>query len=133
MGVYGNHCAGSYMKLLKIANVHDAVADWGGLRFIGMEGCPRYRKGPIQHTQEQASEKMQRWPKADVVLSHAPPLGVHDDPDRASHTGWEGLASYARRHSPSFVLHGHTHPESDTDLLGSTQVLWVWRYRLLEL
>jgi hypothetical protein len=133
MGVYGNHCAGSYMKLLEIADVHDCFAQWQGLTFIGMEGSPRYKKGPFQYEQAEAARMMDRWPKADVILSHCPPRGVHDDPERASHTGWEALTRYVERHQPLAVLHGHTHPASDTDRLGETDVLWVWRHRLIEL
>lgn len=136
IGVYGNHCAGSYMPLLGIINAHHSLVTMLGAQFVGMEGSPRYKKGPFQYSQEQAAGHIEQWPHVDVVLSHTPPYGVHDDSDdeeKPSHHGWHALRSYIDEHKPKYVLHGHTHPEQDTTHIGDTQVMWVWRHRFLTL
>jgi Icc-related predicted phosphoesterase len=70
----------------------------------------------------------------DVLLSHAPPLGVGDDDDPA-HVGIQALHTLVARLSPSFLLHGHIHPygERKTDrMMGTTQVVNVIPRRVLE-
>ncbi len=136
MGVYGNHCGGSYLKLLGIENLHYCVGSFGGLDFIGMEGCPRYKRGPFQYTQAEAIALMDSWPHVDVILSHTPPFGVYDDsdqPEKTSHHGWHGRCQYIERENPGLVLHGHTHPENDSDILGETAIWWVWRHRFMQI
>jgi hypothetical protein len=54
LGVYGNH-DGAYMPALGISDLHLRRVEIGGVSFAGFEGCVRYRGGPHQYTQEEAS------------------------------------------------------------------------------
>ncbi|HUX12641.1 MAG TPA: metallophosphoesterase [Spirochaetia bacterium] len=44
----------------------------------------------------------------DILLTHAPPRGIHDKPDPC-HTGFESFLWFMRKFKPRFLLHGHIH------------------------
>jgi Icc-related predicted phosphoesterase len=70
----------------------------------------------------------------DVLLTHAPPLGLGDDDDLA-HVGIQALHSLVALLKPSHLLHGHIHPfgEDKTDrMMGTTRVVNVIPRRMLE-
>ncbi len=76
-----------------------------------------------------------RHPLADVLLTHSPPRGVGDGPDRP-HQGFASLATLAAQLSPALLLHGHTDPGPRGRagrLLGSTLVLNVTGHHLLDI
>jgi Icc-related predicted phosphoesterase len=114
--------------------------------FGGFEGCLRYKNfGFHQYTQEEATALLADFPAVDVMISHSPPLGVHDDVE-APHIGFEALRDYCERHQPAYLLHGHTYPDeaepgppaigeslSCRSRLGETEVIYVYGAALLEL
>lgn len=135
VGVYGNHCV-RYMDKLAIENLHLREWKWQGLSFIGVEGCPRYKKGPYQYTQDEMSQMLEDAPRADVVISHSPPYGVHDafeEPDDALHHGWHALSSYIKTHNPRLVLHGHTYPDQNITMIENTAIVYVSGAAIVEL
>ena len=76
-----------------------------------------------------------RHPLADVLLTHSPPRGVGDGPDRP-HQGFASLGTLAAQLSPALLLHGHTDPGPGAragHLLGSTLVLNVTGHHLLDI
>jgi Icc-related predicted phosphoesterase len=135
MGVYGNHDDGRYLEARNTTDLHLQWADVGTMRFAGFQGCVRYKRGaPLQYTQAEASRLARRIPAADVLLSHAPPRGIHEEPDDRAHEGFDGLRDYIDRHRPAFVLHGHTPaPPRRAVQQGATTVIHVVGARLLEL
>ncbi|WP_455383170.1 metallophosphoesterase [Salinispira pacifica] len=44
----------------------------------------------------------------DILLTHAPPRGIHDKPDPC-HTGFKSFLWFMRKFKPRFLLHGHIH------------------------
>jgi Icc-related predicted phosphoesterase len=134
LGVYGNHDAG-YMPELGIADLHLARREVGGVSFAGFEGCVRYRDGPHQYTQEQASALASTLPAADVLVCHAPPAGVNDEPGDRAHAGFDGLREWVCANVPHLVLHGHTHPRPAGGVrrVGATRVVHVCGARVVEL
>jgi hypothetical protein len=102
-------------------NVDGAVTDVGGLRIAGLGGCLRYREGPNQYTDSQqarrawrlrAAARRAQWRdhrQVDVLLTHAPPLGVGDGPDPA-HRGFRAYRGLTAALRPGLLLHGHVHP-----------------------
>jgi uncharacterized protein len=96
----------------------------------------RYKLGaPLQYTQQEATKLARRLPDADVLLSHAPPRGVHEEPDGdRAHEGFEALLHYVERVQPIAALHGHTPaPPRRSVRIGSTAVIHVVGAQLLEL
>ncbi|WCB92108.1 hypothetical protein DSM104299_00793 [Baekduia alba] len=135
LGVYGNHDDGRYLDAANTTNLHLTSADVGGLTFAGFEGCVRYTPGAaLQYTQKQASKLARRLPRADILISHAPPRGVHEEPDDRAHEGFDGLRDYLERVSPRIHLHGHTPaPPRAATRVGATRVIHVVGHQVVDL
>ena len=106
----------------------EILAEVGDVRFAGFEGCVQYRHGaPLQYTQKEATRMARKLPAADVLLSHAPPAGVHEEPhDDRAHEGFEALREYIWRVQPRLALHGHTPPPPRrAERIGGTKVVHV--------
>jgi calcineurin-like phosphoesterase family protein len=127
-------------------NTDGRIVDVAGLTVAGLGGCLRYRDGPNQYTQRQFAHRARRLAARmrlrtarggtglDLLLTHAPPLGVGDAEDRP-HRGFIALHRLVARTSPALLLHGHVHPygESTPDLsLGSTTVRNVVGWHLFD-
>ena len=122
------------------ANVDLDVARVAGLHVAGFGGCPAYRDGPNQWTRREErrrARKLRRRARrrpVDILLSHAPPLGVGDREDPA-HRGFESLIGLVERLSPQLLLHGHIHPYGEAvpdRRIGETLVANVVGCRMLE-
>ncbi|HET7870681.1 MAG TPA: metallophosphoesterase [Actinomycetota bacterium] len=131
---------------LGCTNVDGRIEDVGGIRVAGLGGSIRYREGPNQYTQKEMRRRAGRLRRrvaarglhgrrgVDVLLTHAPPLGVGDEDDPA-HRGFEALLELVERLSPKLLIHGHIHPygEAKPDRpLGTTTVVNAVPFRLLE-
>jgi len=99
-----------------VVNADQQVVEAAGLRIAGLGGCVKYRPGPHQYSQRQyayrASRLVRRSRSAgpvDVLLTHAPPLGLGDGED-APHVGIEALHKVLAKLEPTWHLHGHIHP-----------------------
>jgi Icc-related predicted phosphoesterase len=132
------------------AGCHDVdgtVVDAGGLRVAGLGGCVRYRPGPNQYSQREYGRRaarllrrvarlQRRTPGAvDVLLTHAPPLGLGDGDD-GPHQGIEALHPVLERLRPRWHLHGHIHPYGQPRpdrRVGTTTVRNVIPYKLIEI
>lgn len=127
-------------------NVDLRVMDVGGIRVAGLGGSVRYSEGPNQYTQDEMrrrakllrtrlrARRLRDGRDLDVLVTHAPPLGLGDDDDPA-HVGIEALHELVQQLSPSFLLHGHVHPygfAKPDRFLGSTRVVNVIPRRILE-
>jgi Icc-related predicted phosphoesterase len=135
LGVYGNHDDGRYLEAANTTNMHLARVTIGGVAFAGFEGCVRYTRGAaLQYTQREASRMARRLPVADVLLSHAPPRGIHEEPEDRPHEGFDGLREYDLRTAPRWHLHGHTPaPARRPRRLGETTVVHVVGHHVLEI
>jgi calcineurin-like phosphoesterase family protein len=127
-------------------NADVRVVDAAGLRLAGLGGCRRYREGPNQYTDHQQARRarrlaaaagLRRWRdgrRIDVLLTHAPPLGVGDGTDDP-HRGFAALHGLVARLRPALLLHGHVHPygEASPDrYLGGTVVRNVVGWRMFD-
>ncbi len=119
----------------------------GGLIIGGLEGCVRYRpEARHQYTQGEMRSRAcgllpqlvwnrltyGRW--LDILIAHAPPLGIHNGPDRV-HAGFKVYLELMKYFKPRYLLHGHHHAHSDsireTRYLETT-VINVYPYRVIE-
>ncbi|PIR48025.1 metallophosphoesterase [Candidatus Uhrbacteria bacterium CG10_big_fil_rev_8_21_14_0_10_50_16] len=134
LGVYGNHCSGMYMTELGIENMHLRTLEIDGVTFGGFEGCVRYKNTSAKmYTQEESIELLRDFSRVDVMLCHAPPFGVNDEPDDSVHAGYKGLREYVEQKAPGYLLHGHTYPKEDALVtqLGSTQIVYVFGSKVI--
>ncbi len=132
--VIGNHCEAPHdhtgdcpsSAYPGAVNLNERVVEFVGrqdlppLLVAGVEGSPLYNKGPHQYSEQQMAWKLRRLVPGllsnkartgrylDVLVTHAPPEGIHDDTDVA-HRGFASLLPFIRRFKPTLLLHGHTH------------------------
>ena len=71
----------------------------------------------------------------DILVTHAPPRGIHDQADLA-HTGFQTFRRFMDIFQPRLLLHGHSHIyRSDTitsTRYKNTQVVNIYPYRVIE-
>jgi hypothetical protein len=128
-------------------NADGRVVDVAGLRLAGLGGCRRYAPGPNQYSDHEqarrahrlvATARLRSWHDGrgvDVLLTHAPPLGVGDAADVA-HRGFPALHGVVGRLHPLLLLHGHVHPSGDAPhdrWLGETAVCNVVASRVFDI
>lgn len=136
LGVYGNHCSGMYMEPLGIENMHLATKEVKGVVFGGFEGSVRYKQSMAKmYTQEESIELLKGFTRVDVMLCHAPPYRVNDEPDDQTHAGLMGLREYVERETPDYLFHGHTYPDKPDEIqhLGSTKIIYVYASKIIQI
>jgi len=91
-----------------------------GLILTGFGGCRRYNNGENQFSERAMMMKiLGRIPKmlyykvrygrwVDIVVTHAPPFGIHDKEDLC-HRGFTALLWFMRIFKPRYLIHGHVH------------------------
>ncbi len=71
----------------------------------------------------------------DILVTHAPPRGIHDRDDLA-HTGFQTFRRFMDVFQPSLLLHGHSHIYRGDTITSTryknTQVINVYPYRVIE-
>lgn len=124
-----------------------AMSRAGPLLLAGLGGSLRYNFGLHQYTQREMTRRvLQLTPSLlvnrvrygrflDILLTHAPPRGIHDARDLA-HTGFDAFLTLMDRFRPRYLLHGHSHIYRNdvptATRYGQTQVLNVYPYRVIE-
>lgn len=119
-----------------------------GLRVAGLGGSVRYRPdGTNQYSQAQMYKRLLplllplawdrlRGRRLDILVTHSPPRGIHDDDDPA-HVGLSALNSLVHWFRPRYLLHGHTvfYKQNLIDpvtWMDGTMVVNVYPYRIFE-
>jgi len=129
-------------------NIDGRVVCERGWLIAGLGGSVRYRPGAHQYSQAEMSRRVLRLAprlflnKArhgrylDVLVTHAPPRGIHDAAD-PPHVGFSAFNRLIERFRPRYVLHGHSHVwRRDTvteTRVGETAILNVCPFRWIEL
>jgi Icc-related predicted phosphoesterase len=135
-------------------NLHARAQVAGEYIFAGFGGAMRYNRGPMQFSESQMARlvakvqrkikavwfidflKGRRQPRKIIVLSHAPPLGVHDKKD-ICHTGFKCFVDFIKQMKPVLWMHGHVHFEGQTrhqeTLIGDTKVVNVFGSKIIEI
>lgn len=96
--------------------VEDQIYTWQGVRILGLGGSVRYKpKGAHQYTQRQMDRRVRKKKLAllrqggfDILLTHAPALGLNDGEDPA-HMGFDAFNTLMDRYHPRYFVHGHVH------------------------
>jgi Icc-related predicted phosphoesterase len=115
----------------------------------GFGGSIRYRPdGVNQHSQSEAYlrafrliprlllNRIQYGRTLDILISHSPPFGIHDDSDLA-HNGLKAINWLIRIARPRYLFHGHTHfykqnIASPETTIGITKIMNVYPYKIIE-
>jgi len=159
--VHGNHAQGAeFLRrgeeqdqrrqrcLPQGCNVNGRVVNEQGLLIAGLEGCMRYNKNPrFQYTEREMRSKVLKmaprllWNRLrhgrylDILITHAPPFGIHDGPDLC-HRGFRAFLTFMRWFRPRYLIHGHKHvyrPDEVTQTsYHQTEVINIYGNRILE-
>ena len=114
--VHGNH-DGRYERTPPegCISIEDTVYTHHGIRIAGLGGSVRYSAGAHQFTEEQMARRVRHLlPKVrrangfDILLTHAPALGLNDGSDPA-HAGFSCFLPLLDQFQPAYFVHGHVH------------------------
>jgi len=118
-GVYGNHDLGKYFEELGIMNLHRRVIEHAGWKWGGWQGCLKYKEGNVPMFNEaEAADFADSFPYVDILLLHAGPKGMLDDPSDELHTGSEQIRRYVLEKKPKYVFCGHQYSDGFLDYEG---------------
>ena len=151
------------VPLLYVAGNHDAddlhdpggesvegkIIRWNEIIIAGLGGSRRYKpKGRHQYTEtEMRWRTLKLMPRLlymrfrhqrflDILITHAPPLGIHDASDLA-HIGFATFRTLLEILNPKLMLHGHSHAIRNLDdtftRYLNCDILNVFPYRVIEL
>ena len=118
------------------------------LLLVGMGGSFFYGGDRHQYTERQMRrrlaalqlrllwERRARGRPVDVLMTHAPPAGIHEGEDCA-HRGFRSFRRFVDRHQPAYHVHGHVHPTYGVDVepvhVGRTEIRTIYGYSILEI
>ncbi len=144
--VHGNHDEGYNRRPPEGCDcIDDHLVIYRGLRILGLGGCLQYRPdAPLQFTEKQMARRIARlrfslWRAGgvDIVVTHAPPLGLGDGDD-LPHRGFGCFHTLLDRYHPALWVHGHVHlrgwPLPERELIsGDTRIVNASERYALEL
>ena len=108
IGIYGNHCKGDYFKNLNAFNVHDNIYN-NNIKITGIKGCPPYKGGNHEISENQAKQILQNKEKVDILISHSPGKGINNT-NKNPHEGFKAITDYIDKNEPALFMHGHSYP-----------------------
>ncbi|MDD3797164.1 MAG: metallophosphoesterase, partial [Lachnospiraceae bacterium] len=114
--VHGNHDESYATKPPEGCTcIEDMVYDYNGVRILGLGGSMRYREGTHQYNEREmdrrirrVQSKIRRKKGFDIILTHAPACGIHDQSDLPHH-GFHGFLDLMDQYRPRYMIHGHVH------------------------
>ena len=107
-------------KFCGAIHVGSKVKKEEGLIIAGLGGSMRYNRGHNQFTEFQMYiEVIKLIPRLvcnrifqgrflDILLTHAPPKGIHDRADKC-HWGFKAFLWFMKAFKPKYLVHGHIH------------------------
>jgi Icc-related predicted phosphoesterase len=121
----------------------------GGVRIAGLGGSRRYKPdGRHQYSEAQMQARVLRLVikrfltrglhgrGLDILVTHAPPQGIHDAQDLA-HTGFGAFLRALRWFRPKLMLHGHAHAMRNIEVTVSEEagctIINVFPYRIVDI
>jgi len=130
-------------------NLDGRVIRHRGLLIAGLEGSMRYNDNPyFQYTDREMAlkvwqlvpglvlNKVRYGRYLDILITHAPPYGVHDGTDLC-HQGFRAFLTLMRHFRPQYLIHGHIHVYNPTQvretIYRNTLVINTYGYRVLNL
>lgn len=134
VGVLGNHCSFDYFPNLNGVNCHLKKIDIKDLSFFGYEGCPYYKGGEFESTQDECEDLIEEYGEyADILIAHSPASGINSSD--SPHEGFDGLLNYINKYKPRFFFHGHSYPpiEQKISKYGETIVVYVSGLEIIDL
>ena len=120
------------------------VVNYKGLRIFGLGGSQRYKQGVHMYTPAQMRRRILKasfslWKNKgfDILLTHAPALGLNDSEDLA-HKGFDEFNKLMDKYHPRYFIHGHNHKNYSSgykmkDHYNDTIVINAWESCVVEI
>lgn len=113
-----------------------------GIRILGLGGCMNYSYQEFQYTEEEMEKRIRKMKRTikkhkgfDVLLTHAPAMGLGDGDDRA-HKGFASFVGLLDQYSPRYFFHGHQHlnykVQDRMRLYNNTTIVNAFGYHILD-
>ncbi len=124
--------------------IDDDIFEFEGVRLLGLGGCQRYNRGSNQYTEKEMRKRVKKlWWKLfykrgfDILVSHAPALGVNDGEDLC-HRGFETFLDLIEKYQPKYFVHGHLHLNYGRQIereatIGNTKVINAYNHYIVEI
>lgn len=122
-------------------DLHTRAVYIKGLLVAGLEGSMRYRPNtPHMYTESEMRRQIYGllpalvWNRVrygrpvDVLITHSPPFGIHDQPD-LPHTGFKVFLNLLKLAEPKLMIHGHVHlykKKNQFSRFGNTTIVNVY-------
>ncbi len=131
-------------------NIDQQVLTYKGLRIAGLGGSIKYQPNvPNQYTQIEMFWRMWKilpymWWLAlrgrplDILVTHSPPAGIHDDESDSAHRGLQAINFLIKLTKPRYMLHGHTifyqqNLQNHMTRYQNTEIINVYPFRTVEI
>jgi Icc-related predicted phosphoesterase len=108
--------------------IEDDIYNFEGIRILGLGGCQRYKNGINQYTEKEMEKRVKKlafklWRSGgiDILVTHSPAKGLHDDKDPC-HRGFDVFNRLIERYRPRYFVHGHVHMSYGRQFLRLDQV-----------
>ncbi len=118
-----------------------------GLIIAGLDGSMKYNNGPNQYTEigmflhimklipRLILNKLLYGRYLDVLLTHAPPRGIHDQQDRC-HKGFKVFLWLINIFKPTYFIHGHIHlydrNKKQITKVNETTIINAFKYTVID-
>lgn len=128
-------------------NLDNKIIDFKGLLLGGLEGSYRYSGGKHQYSEREMClktcrlkprmyiNKLLKHRYLDILVTHAPPLGIHDGKDLC-HRGFKCFNDFIQKYKPKYLIHGHVHLHGVDNYwmteVNNTTVINAYGYRVIE-
>lgn len=124
--------------------IDDMIYVYNGVRILGLGGSHRYKQGPHQYTEKEMEKRVRKlswklWRRKgfDILVTHSPALGLHDDVD-VCHRGFDVFNRLIEKYQPKYFVHGHVHMNYGRqfpreDMVGRTHVINAYEKYIVEL
>lgn len=126
-------------------NLDSKIVNFNGLTMVGFEGSMFYHSPKaVQRTERQMwwqwqklKFKLMLTKKIDIILTHAPPFGIHDAEDQC-HKGFLTFSKMIHKYQPTYFIHGHTHlnyglKQKRIDVVNKTTVINGYGFHILDI
>jgi len=123
--IFGNHhveemAGDDDLESFSSTHLGSKVRKEAGFIVAGLGGSMRYNRGRNQFTEMQMYGEIVKLVPIllfnrifhgrflDILLTHAPPKGIHDKPDKC-HQGFKAFLWFIKVFRPRYLVHGHIH------------------------
>jgi predicted phosphodiesterase len=130
IGVCGNHDTPDIFEKYSFTNVHGTECTVNGIHIVGIQGASKYKNSDTcMLTQQESLAIAKALPKAQVLLAHDSPFGMHSS--ELHKVGLKGITEYLKRNKPALYLYGHHHDRKEYTFK-KTKCILVYRFGIIE-